>query len=243
MLGGALDVGTHSPCYVLRLLLGHLSCLLGWGTDYEAASGKLASLGDESAGGHDRAFAYLCSVEDRDAHPYETPVPDLAPMHDSPVAYDAPLAHDRRIPRVRVQDTTVLDVRARPYTDRLRVPPQYGPVPDARLLPQVHRSDDVGPRRDEGGFRNFRPLIAKGEQVTDGAIPLPARLALAPAGADSREALATDYTPKDLRPARPRRAQRQVGSTERAERHTSRLENYRPLHRFPPSLELTTASL
>jgi hypothetical protein len=44
-------------------------------------------------------------------------------MHDGPMAYDAPLAYYRWVPRVRVQHATVLNVRARPYTDRLRVPP------------------------------------------------------------------------------------------------------------------------
>ncbi len=175
MLSSTLDVGACASGYVLRLLLGYLPCHLGWGTDYKAASGKLSAFGDESAGGHDRALTYLCSVEDRGAHTDQATVPDLAPMHDSPVAYDTPLPHYRRIPWVRVQNTTVLDVRACPYTDRLRVPPQYGPVPDARLLPQVHRPNDVYPRRDEGRFRNFWLLIAEEKQVTDGALPLPAR--------------------------------------------------------------------
>ncbi len=163
MGGGTLHVGAYATGYVLRLLLCYLSCPLGRGTDYEAAGGKLASFGNEGAGSHDRALAYLCSVEDRGAHPDQTPVPDLAPMHDSPVAYDTPLAHYRRIPWVRVQDATVLYIRARPYPDGLRITPQYGPVPDARVLPEVHRPNDVGPRRDEGGLSNFRPLIAEGE--------------------------------------------------------------------------------
>jgi hypothetical protein len=88
-------------------------------------------------------------------------------MHDRLVTHHAALAHYHRMPWVCVQDATILDVRARPYVYRLRVPPQHGPVPDARLLPQVHRPDNVGPRRGEGGFRNFRSLAAEGEQVRD----------------------------------------------------------------------------
>lgn len=181
MRGGALDVRAYAPGYVLRLLLSHLSYPPGRSTDYEATWRELVSFGDEGAGGHDRAFAYLCSVEDRGAHPDETTVPDLAPVHDRFVAYDAPLAHYRRVPWIRVQHATVLDVRARPYTDRLRVSPQNGPVPHARLLPQVHRPDDVGPRRDESGSGNLRLSIPEGEQVSDklhlyrhGTVPSPA---------------------------------------------------------------------
>ena len=243
MLSSALDVGVHTPSYVLQLLLAHLSYPLGRSTDYEAASGELAPLRNQGAGGHDRAFAYLCSVEDRGAHPDQATVLDLAPVHDSQMAYDTPFAHYRRIPRIRVQHATVLYVRAGPYTDRLRVPPQHRPVPDARLLPQVHRPDDVGPRRDEGGFRNFRFFIAKGEQVTDGAIPLPAWLALAPAGADSLEAPIGDYA-------------RRISATSspgvfNGERVPPNLSNgIRPAPRitarstaFPPSLELAATSL
>ena len=123
MLSGALDVDTHAASYALRLLLTHLSYPLGRSTDYEATGGKLASFGHESPGGYYRAFAYLCSVEDRCAHPDKATVTDLAPMHHSPMAYDTSLAHYCWVPRVRVQHAAVLDVSARPYSDRLRVPP------------------------------------------------------------------------------------------------------------------------
>src|ERR671913_51720 len=103
MLSSALDVGAHTPSYVLQLLLAYLSYPLSRSTDYEAASGELASFGYKSAGSHDGAFAYLCPVEDRGAHSDQAIVSDLAPMHDRLVADHATLAHYRRIPRICVQ--------------------------------------------------------------------------------------------------------------------------------------------
>jgi hypothetical protein len=81
-------------------------------------------------------------------------------MYDRVVADNAILAYRRRIPGVRVQHAAVLNVRARPYAYWLRVPPQHGSIPHARLFPQIHRPDEVGPRRHEAGLRNFRsPVI------------------------------------------------------------------------------------
>ena len=196
MPSSTLDVGSHAPCYVLRLLFGHLSHLLGRSADYEAAGRELASFGDECACSNNRTLAYPRSVQERGAHPDKTLVPDLAPMHDRVVADNTPLAHHRRIPRVRVQNAAVLDVRSRPYPDGLRISPQHSPVPDARLLPQIHRPDEIGSRRYEGGLRDLRPFVSVGEQVRVQDLRLHQHgIALAAAGADGREAPAAAPAP------------------------------------------------
>src|SRR5918997_7213043 len=117
MGGGALDVGPHASGYVLRLFLRHLAGLLGGDTDYEAAGGEPASFGDEGAGGHDRALAYLRPVEDPGAHPDEAAVLYLAPVHDRVVADNAVIADYSRVTGVCVQHAAVLDVGAGPDPD------------------------------------------------------------------------------------------------------------------------------
>ncbi len=122
MSSGALDVGTHAPCYVLRLLLAHLFDKLGRSANYEASGWEFFTLGYEGAGGYYRSFAYPGTVQDCAAHPDEAPVSDLAPVYDRAMPDHAIGAHYRRVPRIRVQYTAVLNVRTRPYPDDLRVP-------------------------------------------------------------------------------------------------------------------------
>jgi hypothetical protein len=117
------------------LLFANIFDTLGRDTDDQAMWWEFLVLRHQSTGGHDGTFAYLRAVEDRGAHPDEAAVSDLAAVHDGPVADDAVFSHDSRIAGVGVQDATVLDVGAGPDPDRLCVPPQHGPVPDARLLP------------------------------------------------------------------------------------------------------------
>ena len=131
MSGGTLDVGTHTLGYVLRLLFAHLFYALGRSADYEASGRELFTFGYEGAGGYYRALAYPGTVQYRGAHPYEAPVPDLAPVHNRSVADHTILAHNRRIPRVRVQHAAILDVGARSYPDGLSVAPEHRSVPDA----------------------------------------------------------------------------------------------------------------
>src|ERR671912_1153610 len=117
MSSGALDVGTHAPYYVLRLLLDHLFDALGRSADYEASGWKFFTLGYEGAGGYYRPFAYPGTVQDCGAHPDKAPIPDLAPVHDRVMPDHAIGAHYRRVPRIRVQHAAVLNVRALPYPD------------------------------------------------------------------------------------------------------------------------------
>src|ERR671914_528452 len=121
MSSGALDVGAHAPCYVLRLLFAHLSDALGRSADYEASGWEFFTLRYEGAGGHDRSFAYPGTVQDCGAHPDEAPIPDLTPVHDRVMPDHAIGAHYRRVSRIRVQHAAVLNVRALPYPDGLRV--------------------------------------------------------------------------------------------------------------------------
>src|ERR687883_529365 len=77
---------------------------------------------------------------------------------ESSVWYGAVLRGDTEPIRVgtrtNIQDgcvlhAAVLDVGARPYPDGLSIPPEHRSVPDARLLSEIHRSNNIGPRRDE----------------------------------------------------------------------------------------------
>ena len=64
-----------------------------------------------------------------------------------------------------MQHATVLDIRTRPYPDGLSVPAQHGPVPDARLLPNMNVPDNVGPRRHPRRVGDLWKGVAVGEQV------------------------------------------------------------------------------
>ena len=90
MRSGALDIGSHAPSYVLRLLLRNLADLLGRDTDDEAPGGELPSFGHDGPGRHYRALAYLGPVEDRSVYPNEASVPDLTSVHDCLVTDHAP---------------------------------------------------------------------------------------------------------------------------------------------------------
>src|SRR5215210_624938 len=173
---GPLDVLAHATGYVFRLLLAHVLHGLGGDAYYEAAGRVLLALWDEGAGGDYGPLAYLRAVEDGGAHAYEAAFLYLAAVHDGPVADDAVVTDDSREAGVGVQDAAVLDVGAGTDPDRLRVAPQHGPVPDARLLCQVNVPDHVRSRRDPRGRRDLRIGVAVGEQVGlfvahDGASP------------------------------------------------------------------------
>src|SRR5919199_253551 len=164
MGGSSLDIGAHAPGYVAGLLLRHFAEPPGRDAGYEATGRELSSLGHHGTGCQDRTLPYSGSVEDRGVHPDETSIPHLAPVYDRFMTDHAPLAHHRRVSRVSMQNATVLNVRARPYPDEFRVAPQHGPIPDTGLLSQMHRPDDVGPRRDEGGGSDLRPLVPERKQ-------------------------------------------------------------------------------
>jgi hypothetical protein len=133
--GCTFHVGFDTTSNVCGLLVANVFDTLGRNSDDQTTRREFLILRHQSAGGHDGAFAYLRAVEDRGAHPDETAVSDLAAVHNGPVADDAVVSHESRVARVGVQDAAVLDVGAGPDPDRLCVPPQHGPVPDARLLP------------------------------------------------------------------------------------------------------------
>src|SRR5215212_3600410 len=118
---GALDVLAGATRYVRSLLLAHVADAFCGNADDEALGGELAALGDEGAGGDDRAFVDLRAVEDGTPHPYETVVLDLAPVHDRVVAEDASLANDSGVAGVGMEDAAVLDVGPGPDSDGFRV--------------------------------------------------------------------------------------------------------------------------
>src|SRR5215216_1869916 len=93
---GALDVLAGAAGYVRCLLLAHLADPFGRNADDEALGRELAALGNDGAGGDDRALSDLRAVEDGTSHPYETMVLDLAAVHDRVVAEDTSLANEDR---------------------------------------------------------------------------------------------------------------------------------------------------
>src|SRR5215208_367204 len=165
MRSGALDVLPGAALYVCGLLLAQVAYAFRRNADYAAVGRELASLGDDGARGDYRAFTDLRAVEDSGAHADEAIVLDLTPVHDCLVADHTPLAHDSRVARVSVEHATVLDVRPRSDTDRLRVTAQHGPIPDARLLPQMNVPDDIGTGRDPRRFWELREDVAVWKQV------------------------------------------------------------------------------
>src|SRR5215211_2540313 len=162
---GALDVRAHTAGYVLRLLLRYLPDALGGDADDEATGREFLVFRDQCTSSNDGAFAYLRPVEDRGAHSYQATIFYLAAVHDGPVADDAIVAHYGQVAGVGVQHAAVLDVGAGADPDRLRVSPQHRPVPDARLLSEMHISDHVRPRRDPRGRGVLRECVAVREQV------------------------------------------------------------------------------
>ena len=117
-----------------------------------------------SAGGDEGSRAYLGAVEDRCPHPDQAPVPHLAAVDDGVVPDHAPLPDRRREPGVGVEDAAVLDVCPGADPDGLRVSPQHGPVPDARVLTEVHVADNERARRDPRGGGELREVVSVREQ-------------------------------------------------------------------------------
>src|SRR5215510_10909257 len=98
--------------------------------EHERAGRDLHSHGYQRVCADDGTRAHFDVVEDDGSHPDEYFIVDLARMNDRGVPDRDQFAYARWVTSVDVDDSVVLNVRARPDDDAIDITAQYCPVPD-----------------------------------------------------------------------------------------------------------------
>src|SRR5438128_2497872 len=128
------DVAPRPARDILLFIEGKLPADFRGRSEDERARRNFRPDRDERVRTEDGACADLYIIENNRAHPNKHFIVDFAGVHDSAVAHGNQLAYGRWIICVQVNNSIILNVRARSNDDAVDVAAQHGPVPNARFF-------------------------------------------------------------------------------------------------------------